>query len=158
MVTKLQAAQIAARSGVTTIIAAGTEPNVIERLAHGEAIGTRFEPTSTHIESRKRWLLTDKPKGSVVIDAGAYRALTAKDGASLLPVGIKQVTGNFKRGATISVHDVENSAIAHGVSSYDSDDLRQLCGQKSNRIIEILGYTYGDEAIHRNNLVMLVTV
>lgn len=158
MVTKLQAARTATRSGVVTVIAAGAEPEVLWRLAHGERAGTRFEPTGTHLESRKRWLLTGKTQGAVHIDSGAVRALLAKDGASLLPVGITQVTGHFKRGAAISVLDPDGIEIAHGLSSYDSDDLRQLCQKKSHQIIELLGYSYGDEAIHRNNLVVLVQI
>lgn len=158
MVTKLQAAQTATRAGVVTVIASGTEPEVLWRLVNGERIGTRFEPTGTHKESRKRWLLTDRTQGALHIDAGAVKALLAKEGASLLPVGIASVTGNFKRGATIAVFDPSGIEIAHGLSSYDSDDLRQLARKKSNQIIEILGYSYGAEAIHRNNLVVLVQI
>jgi glutamate 5-kinase len=154
MITKLQAAQIATRSGVTTVIAAGREPDVLTRLAAGEAIGTRFIPTGTHLESRKRWLLTDRPRGTLHIDAGATRALHAREGASLLPVGIRQVIGTFERGATVSVVDPEGRVIAHGVTSYDSDHLRRIAGQKSTQISEVLGYSVGDEAIHRNNLVI----
>lgn len=154
MITKLQAAQIATRSGVTTVIAAGREPGVLTRLAAGESIGTRFIPTGTHLESRKRWLLTDRPRGTLHIDAGAARALHARDGASLLPVGIHQVIGTFERGATVSVVDPQGQVIAHGVTSYDSDHLRLIAGQKSTQISELLGYSVGDEAIHRNNLVI----
>jgi glutamate 5-kinase len=156
MITKLQAAQIATRSGVTTIIAQGNEPNVIQRIMAGENLGTRFEATGTHLESRKRWLLTDRTQGSVHIDAGALRALRAKEGASLLPVGITAVRGIFERSATLAIYDPNGVVIAHGLSNYTSDELNQIRGHKSSEISDVLGYSYGDAAIHRNNLVVLV--
>ena len=155
MRTKLQAAQTAARSGVETIIASGKEPNVLTRILQGEAVGTRFVATGTHLESRKRWLVTDRTQGSVSIDAGAVRALFAREGASLLPVGITSVTGMFRRGATLSILAPDGEEIAHGISNYDGDDLRQIAGRKSHEISAFLGYSYGDAAIHRNNMVMM---
>lgn len=154
MMTKLQAAQIAQRSGVATVIASGSEPEVLARIVAGEQVGTRFEPISTPVESRKRWLLTDKPQGIIHIDAGAAKVLL-KGGASLLPVGITAVEKTFERGATLAVHSPDGDAIAHGLTNYSSDDLRKLCGIKSDRIVEILGYSYGDAVIHRNNMVLL---
>jgi glutamate 5-kinase len=156
MVTKLQAAQIATRSGVTTVIAAGDEPRVLQRIIDGERIGTRFQPTSTHLEGRKRWLLTDRTRGAVHVDAGAVRALLAEDGASLLPVGITSVDGTFERSATLAIYAPDGSEIAHGLSNYRSDDLHRIQGRHSNHISELLGYSYGDAAIHRNNMVILV--
>ena len=97
MATKLQAAQIATRSGIQTVIARSTEPNILQRLIDGEDVGTRFMPASTTLESRKRWLLTDRPKGVVRVDVGAERVLR-QGGASLLPVGITNVDGEFERG------------------------------------------------------------
>ncbi|QPC81950.1 glutamate 5-kinase [Phototrophicus methaneseepsis] len=155
MVTKLEAARTAARSGVMTIIASGDETNVLTRIASGELIGTRFEPTGTHRESRKRWLLTDRTQGAVYIDAGAERALLATDGASLLPVGITRIEGNFKRSATLSICGPSGAEIAHGLSNYASSELRQIMGKKSHEISDVLGYSYGDAAIHRNQMVLL---
>lgn len=155
MATKLQAAQLATRSGVTVVIANSQVHNVLLRLVEGEAIGTRFLPTGTHLESRKRWLMTDRPQGSVVIDEGAERVLRSKGSASLLPVGIRRLSGRFGRGATLSVMSLSGVELAHGLCNYDSDALERIIGQKSHRILEILGYSYGDEVIHRNNLVML---
>lgn len=154
MITKLQAAQLASRGGVTTIIAGGREPRILERLLAGEQIGTRFEAQTTRLESRKRWLLTEQPRGVVRIDAGAARKLQTS-GASLLAVGVVGVEGRFERGATVLVTGPDGKEIAHGLTSYDSEELRRLCGVRSDRIAEILGYTYGDAVIHRNNLVML---
>lgn len=155
MITKLQAAQTSTRAGVVTVIAKGTEPRVLERIVAGESLGTRFEATSTHLESRKRWLLTDKTQGALHIDAGALKALLAREGASLLPVGIKAVEGHFKRGATLAILDPEGHEIAHGLSSYTSEDLLQVMGRKSSDIADVLGYSYGDAAVHRNNMVLL---
>jgi len=154
MATKLQAAQFASRSGVTTVIAGGREPDVLKRVVDGEEIGTRIEAVTDHLESRKRWLLTEKPRGVVRVDVGAARMLRTS-GASLLPVGMTQVDGDFKRGESLLISGPDGVGIAHGISSYDSDDLRQLCGVRSNRISAILGYSYGDAVIHRNNMVLL---
>jgi glutamate 5-kinase len=154
MTTKLQAAQLAGRSGVTTVIASGQTSNVISRLLAGEAIGTRFPAQISHMESRKRWLLMEKPRGTLHIDAGAANKLL-KGGASLLPVGMTRVVREFERGAVVSVHAPDGRAIAHGMTNYGSDDLKKLCGVKSTQIIDILGYSYGDAVIHRNNMVVL---
>ncbi len=154
MVTKIQAAQLASRSGVLTVIASGKEPEVIQRIAAGENVGTRFLPVTGSIESRKRWMLAEKPHGRIQIDAGAARKLV-KDGASLLPVGITRVEGTFERGELVGVTGPDGRLIAHGLTSYSSDDVQRLCGVKSSRISEILGYSYGDAVIHRNNLILL---
>ncbi len=154
MVTKIQAAQIASRSGIETIIASGSEVDVIKRLVAGERLGTRIQAAKDRSESRKRWLLTDRSQGSVVVDAGAAQVLL-RGGASLLPVGIREVRGEFERGATLAVLTPEGQAIAQGMSNYRSEDLRQICGRKSSDIADILGYSYGDAALHRNNLALL---
>lgn len=154
MVTKIQAAQIATRSGVKTIIASGSEPDVLIRLIAGEHIGTHFNAQTILPESRKRWLLTDRTQGVVRIDDGAVKVLL-KGGASLLPVGIRAVEGDFERGATLSVIAPNGKEIAHGLSNYNSDELRKLCGKKSTEILDVLGYSYGDAVLHRNNMVML---
>lgn len=155
MMTKIEAAHTASRSGVITVIASGSEPEVLLKIARGEETGTRFEPMHTHLESRKRWLLTEKVQGSVTVDSGAARALR-EGSASLLPVGIVQVEGDFVRGATLAVLDPQGGKIAHGLSNYGSEELRKVRGLKSSQISEVLGYTYGDYVIHRNNMTLLV--
>lgn len=155
MRTKIEAAQLASRSGVTTIVASGGEPDVIHRIVvGGEDIGTRFMPVNNPLESRKRWLLTDKPQGDIFIDTGAARVLS-NGKASLLPVGITDVKGRFERGATVTIFDSDGDAIAQGMSNYDVEELRKICGKQSDKIVDILGYSYGDYVIHRNNMVML---
>jgi len=146
---------LATRSGVVTIIASGNEPNVLLRLfIQKEAIGTRFLPTSTHLEGRKRWMLTDRPQGTVVVDGGAGQALVAR-GASLLPVGMIRTEGEFVRGEVVRVCNADGVELARGLANYDSGDMQKLCRVKSDKIADILGYTYGDYVVHRNDMVML---
>jgi len=154
MVTKLQAAQVASRSGIKTIIASGSEHDVIRRLVAGEKIGTHIEATNDRSESRKRWLLTDRPQGSLLVDEGAVTVLM-QGGASLLPVGIRAVQGDFERGAAVCVRAPDGREIARGLTNYHSRDLHKICGVKSSAIVDILGYSYGDAVLHRNNLALL---
>lgn len=153
MITKIQAAQLATRSGTQTIIARGTTPNVLLRIIAGEAIGTTFEPTATHLESRKRWLLAEQSRGTLVVDQGAIRKLQA-EGASLLPIGILRVEGEFERGDVVVVESEDNQSIAHGLANYGSQELALIGRRHSRDIIDVLEYTYGDEAIHRDNMVI----
>ena len=110
------ATRAAAAGGVTTIIANGTETDVLARIVSGESVGTRFLPAATHLESRKRWLISDKPHGKIRVDAGAAQKLL-KGGASLLPVGITAVEGTFDRGETLAVLSPDGQKIAHGLTS-----------------------------------------
>jgi len=154
MVTKLQAAELARRSGAVVIIAQGSTPDIITRLVEGEALGTRFSVSATTTESRKRYLLASKSSpGSLEIDQGAIRAL--RSGGSLLPVGIQSVSGNFERGDIVRVLDIAGNEIARGLTNYSANDLSRISGQQSNQIESTLGYAYGDEVIHRNNMVLL---
>lgn len=153
MVTKLEAADLARRSGTAVIIANGSTPDVLPRIARGEAIGTRFTPTVTAVESRKRYILSGGEDGRLTVDAGAARAL--HKGRSLLPVGLLAVSGSFGRGATVRVYDPDTRETARGIVSYNANDCRQLCGRQSKDIETVLGYFYGEEIIHRNNLVLM---
>ena len=154
MRTKLQAADLARRSGTLVIIAPGDEPDVLSRLVNGESIGTRFHPVVTAIESRKRYILAGgRAQGSVNVDAGAARAL--RRGGSLLAVGIASVDGDFDRGDPVRILTGGGQETARGVANYSSADLRRILGRKSDEIEASLGYYYGDEVVHRNNLVLL---
>jgi glutamate 5-kinase len=154
MLTKLQAADLARRSGATVIIAAGDENDVLIRLAAGEMIGTRFTPVASPLEGRKRYILAGSdPLGVLVVDAGAVRAL--RTGGSLLPVGISDIQGDFERGDTVGVTGPQGVEIARGLVNYRAGDLERIRGQQSELIESILGYAYGDEVIHRNNMVLL---
>lgn len=154
MVTKLQAADLARRSGCTVVIANGGVPAVLTRIVAGDALGTRFLPLTSALESRKRYILSGgRATGRVIVDDGAARALRA--GSSLLPVGVARVEGEFERGDTVTVLDAAARELARGLVNYASADLARLCRRRSDEIEAILGYHYGDEVIHRNDLVLL---
>jgi glutamate 5-kinase len=154
MATKIQAAQLATRSGTRTIITNGRTPDVLVRLMAGEKLGTTFIPAMGYVESRKRWLMAERPQGRLVIDQGAVQVLR-QQGASLLPVGIRFVQNDFERGAVVLVVDEQGHALAQGLVNYGSFELDRVRGHRSSQIVDILGYTYGDEAIHRDNLVFM---
>jgi glutamate 5-kinase len=154
MITKIQAADLAIRSGSVCIIASGKEPNVLVRLVEGERLGTRFEPAATSIEGRKRYILSARrAPGVVTIDAGAVAAL--RRGGSLLAVGVTEVGGKFERGDPVRVVDPSGSEIARGIVNYAGRDLKRILHRRSDEIEGILGYHYGDEVIHHNDLVLL---
>lgn len=154
MITKLQAADFARRCGSTCLIANGSEPDVLIRLVNGEKLGTRFLPVASAVESRKRYILSARrAPGFLGVDDGAVRAL--RQGGSLLPVGLVTVSGAFERGDTVRVLDPSEKEIARGIVNYPSRDLSQLTRRRSEEIESILGYNFGDEIIHRNNLVVL---
>jgi glutamate 5-kinase len=157
MVTKLQAAKLASRGGVPTIIAAGTgqEKNILTRIVAGESIGTRVEATGTYQEVRKPWLLATVC-GTIIVDDGAARKLMEST-ANLLPVGIKKIEGNFKRGEIIAIVQQNGMKIAHGMTNYSSDDLRRISGRSSSEIAKRLetGHYHGNVAVHRNYMVFL---
>jgi glutamate 5-kinase len=154
MITRLQAAELATRAGTTTIVASGNEPDVLLRLLAGEALGTRFIAPANRMESRKRWILADPERGWITIDDGAVRAVR-EHGKSLLPAGVVAVRGDFARGATIRVTDARGGDIARGLAAYNSADMRVIAGRRSTEIESSLGYDYGAEVIHRNDLVLI---
>jgi len=155
MITKIEAARLATASGVTVVIADGREPDIILRLANGEALGTRFLPTTSKLESRQRWMLSGlATKGKLVVDSGAAIALR-KQKRSLLAAGIKGVDGEFQRGDIVNIYDSEGSRVGCGITNYSSADIEIIKGAHSEKIVTLLGYDYGSEIVHRNNLVVL---
>jgi glutamate 5-kinase len=156
MSSKLLAAQRATAAGVTVVIASGHAPDVVHRAARGESVGTLFAPTGTPLESRKRWLLsgTAESGGVLVVDDGAITALRDRE-RSLLPAGLREVKGSFLRGDVVAVAGPSGDRIAYGLANYGAEDLRVIRGARSADIAELIGHHYGDEAIHRNNMVML---
>jgi len=155
MATKVEAAKLATASGVTVIIADGRESDIILRLASGEAIGTVFLPVHTKIESRKRWMLSGLCiRGKLIVDSGAATALK-KQQRSLLPAGIKGLQGKFHRGDIVNIHDPQGTRIGCGITNYSSADVEAIMGSHSGQIASLLGYDYGTEVVHRNNLVIL---
>jgi glutamate 5-kinase len=155
MATKLQAARLATASGVDVVIAGAHEPQVLPRLAAGEAVGTYFPATSDRVESRKRWMLAGlAARGYIAVDAGAVHALRDL-GRSLLPAGVVAVEGPFERGDTVTIMTTEGDRVAFGITNYAHEDVERIRGQNSDKIATILGHTFGSEVVHRNNLVLL---
>lgn len=151
MYTKIEAAQIASQSGTRTVIASSSRPNVLIDLIQGQEIGTLFLEEISARESRKRWLLSEKRKGKIIIDEGAT-AKIIHHGASLLASGITQASQTFERGSTVEIISPEGDAIAVGVANYGGREVQQLIGKQSGMIADVLGYSYGDEIIHRSNM------
>lgn len=155
MRTKIHAAELATASGTALVIASGNEPDVLPRLVGGERVGTFFPSSTSHRESRKRWILAETARHSkVVVDDGAAHAITS-GGKSLLPAGILAIEGVFDRGQTVRVFDASGHEIARGLSQYRASDLELIKGLQSSQIEEALGFLYGPEAVHRDDLVVL---
>ena len=154
MVTKLQAADLARRSGITVVIARGSDSDVLLQIAAGERLGTRFLPSGSALESRKRYILAGRRSGGcLIVDEGAVQAL--QRGGSLLPIGVKGFSGKWERGDSVSVLDLAGHEIARGLVNYAVADLQRILGHRSDEIEALLGFAYGDEVIHRNNMVLL---
>lgn len=155
MLTKVLAARRAARSGASTVIASGREPDVLRRLANGEALGTELTASAAVLTARKQWmadhLLT---KGKVVVDDGAATAL-AKGGRSLLPIGVVDVVGSFQRGDLVGCIDSSGREVARGLVNYSSDEARLIARKPTSAIESALGFIEEPELIHRDNLVLL---
>ncbi|ELQ2336835.1 glutamate 5-kinase [Vibrio vulnificus] len=155
MATKLQAADIARRAGIEVIIAAGRGQNVIFDALSPVPQGTRFLPCEEALENRKRWILAGPAaSGDIVIDQGAVKAVVEK-GSSLLAKGVTKVLGEFSRGEVVRVTDAQGHLVARGIASYSSQDMAKIAGKHSKDIISILGYDYGSEVIHRDDMVVI---
>jgi glutamate 5-kinase len=155
MITKLEAADTARRAGADVIIASGHAPDVILRAARGEPVGTVFRARETPLEQRKKRILAgSRPDGRIIVDEGAARALI-KDGSSLLPAGISNITGAFDRGDPVAIADAGGNEIAIGISRYGSLEAHRIAGAHSDSIQDILGYTFGPVVVHRNDMIML---
>jgi glutamate 5-kinase len=155
MLTKVLAARRAARSGAHTVIAWGREPEVLTRLAQGEAIGSELQATTTRLTARRQWMVDHlHTSGEVVLDAGAVQKLT-QEGKSLLPIGVIAVKGEFGRGQVITCVDEAGRPVARGLTSYTASEVRRIMRHSSHEIEAILGYIEGPELVHRDNLVLL---
>ena len=157
MPTKLDAARLTTTAGIAMTICRGRDPDVVVKAARGEPVGTFFRPASSKPEARKRWMLSrvgDGDWGQVVVDDGAVAALR-RNGVSLLPAGVRSVVGSFERGDIIYVTDGEGRHIACGIANYPAGDVERIRGMRSDRIVDTLGYHYGQEVVHRNNLALL---
>jgi len=159
METKVAAARLAAESGVPAIIASGAEPDVIQRAASGEPVGTLFEPVPERGRAgpaRKRWIVHSRhPRGRVMVDEGARCAICER-GASLLPAGVVAVEGDFDAGAAVDVIGPDGRVIARGLCSYGARDLERIRGVRTEDVEARLGYRYTDEVIHRDDLALVI--
>ena len=155
MLTKLRAARIAARSGALTVIAKGSEPDIIERICQGESVGTLLLPDQAPLVARKQWLASHlQAKGSVVVDDGAVKVLQ-EAGKSLLPVGVTAVHGQFVRGDLITIVDASGREVARGLANYAAEEAAAIKGQPSQQIESLLGYVDEPELVHRDNMLVV---
>ncbi|KNZ32469.1 MAG: gamma-glutamyl kinase [Methylibium sp. NZG] len=154
MLTKILAAKRAARSGASTVIAWGREPDVLIRLAAGEAIGTALIAPTQKMAARKQWMADHlQLRGAVVIDTGAV-AKVQLQGKSLLPIGVIEVQGEFHRGDVIAVLSPAGVELGRGLANYGSSEARLIARKASSEFERLLGYTGEPEMIHRDNLVL----
>ena len=154
MITKVRAARVAARSGADTVIVGGRIENALLRIAAGENIGTFLWAEQKPQAARKRWLSGQlQTRGTLMLDDGATKVL-CEQGKSLLPVGVKEVHGDFTRGDMVICADSEGREIARGLVNYHADEARKIIGKPSSQIADILGYKDDNELIHRDNLVL----
>jgi len=155
MASKLGAAERALQRGVPVVIAGAAEPAALRRIIDGEDVGTLFLPTGARMASRKHWIAyTLKPRGALIVDDGAARAL-AKHKRSLLPAGVTSVRGRFRAGDAVAIERQDGTPVARGLARYDARDVRRLLGARSDEIATRLGHYEGDEIVHRDDLVVL---
>jgi glutamate 5-kinase len=155
MITKILAAKRAAGSGASTVIAWGREPDVLLRLARGEAIGTALIAATPKLAARKQWMADHlQLRGTLIVDAGAAKKVR-DEGKSLLPIGVVDVQGEFHRGDVVAVHGPEGAEIARGLANYSSAEARLIARKPSTEFERWLGYSAEPEMIHRDNLVLV---
>lgn len=155
MVTKVRAARLAARSGTETLILSGREPQPLQRLLEGQALGTWLESHREPQAARRQWLAgLVTYQGVLELDAGAV-AVLRESGKSLLPVGVTAVRGRFARGDVVLCKDPNGVEVARGLVNYSSDESSQILRKSSQEIASVLGYKGEDELIHRDNMVIL---
>ncbi|MFK0573788.1 glutamate 5-kinase [Endozoicomonas sp.] len=154
MQTKLRASRQAAASGAATVIVGGRTDNVITRIFEGEELGTLLLPEREPMAARKQWLQGHlKTAGELVLDAGAVRVLK-EQGKSLLPVGVKALSGNFQRGEMVTCLDEKGNEVARGLINYGVSEAERIIGQPSHQIKALLGYQREPELLHRDNMVL----
>ena len=152
MASKLDAASVVTDAGESMIIANGTVNNILIEILAGNDVGTLFMAKGETMSSWKRWLrFSAQPRGSIVLDGGACRAVT-EHGSSILPIGITRVDGEFTKGDAITIVGSDGQEIARGLTNYDSGEIREIMGLKSDLILETLGYCSYEEVVHRDNI------
>ena len=155
MASKVQAAKIAARFGVVTIVTSGRRERPVTAILDGEDAGTVFWPSVDRLQSRKHWIAYAlKPAGTLVVDAGARRALV-EGKKSLLPSGVRSVDGRFGAGEAVRVVDEAGAEFARGLCAFDADEIEKIAGRRSGEVAALVGYAAAAEVIHRDDLVLL---
>ncbi len=155
MRSKLEAARVAARFGVPTVIADGRRRDTLRRIIDGENIGTLVQPAPKKLTARKHWLaFSQKTRGTLHLDAGAVRALCER-GGSLLPIGVVGASGKFRIGDLLSCVAEDGKEVARGLTSYDAIETDVIKGHRTSQIAGLLGYSNGSEIIHRDDLILL---
>lgn len=155
MASKLEAARICTTAGENVIIANGHAPGVIQSIIDGKPVGTLFVAQGSSLSPLQRWIgFSARPRGKVVVDEGACRALV-RNGKSLLAAGILDVEGDFRKGDVISICDENQEPLARGLSNYGAADIQRIKGLKSNRIAQVLGHRPYEEVVHRDNLAVV---
>ena len=155
MISKIQAAKKASRFGIPTVVARGTKEGVLHQILKGKEIGTLILPKGEALSSRKHWIaFNPKPKGDVIVDDGAKKAVVQR-GKSLLPSGVVKIRGGFDRGDLVTCLGPRGKEFARGLVNYSAVELEKIKGLRSNQIESTLGYKYSDEVIHRDDLVVL---
>ena len=151
MQTKIEAAKICQLAGCSMVIANGLYSNPISRIIEKNNC-TWFNPKVSKLDARKKWIISSiAPKGSIIIDDGAKKAL--RSGKSLLAAGIKKISGKFNKGDHIKILDRKNIEFARGLSSFTSDEIIKIMGHHSNEIEKLLGYVAKSEVIHKDDMV-----
>ena len=154
MTTKLEAARAAARCGASTVLCNGRSRDALVEVAAGASVGTLFV-AGDRLASRKHWLaFTTRTRGEIVVDEGAARALVER-GKSLLPAGISEVRGSFGIGDPVACVDERGRELTRGLVAYSADAIRAIARLPTRKIAQVLGYSNGDEVIHRDDMVLL---
>ncbi|MBA7623265.1 MAG: glutamate 5-kinase [Calditrichaeota bacterium] len=157
MAAKLQAINKAVHFGVPVVLANGEAPDILRRLFAGEEVGTLFLPETKRMPLKKRWLAySTKVKGQVVVDDGAYKAITERN-ASLLSKGVVDSRGDFEAQDVVTIVNTRGQEFARGITHYGCEDLKKIAGLSSSEIEKTLGVKYFDEVVHREELVLLPT-
>jgi glutamate 5-kinase len=155
MRSKLRAARLATAAGESVILANGNTPGILDAIFAAEPVGTLFLPHASSVPSWKRWLgYTAQPRGRLVVDAGARRAIE-KQGRSLLPIGVVQVAGAFHKGDVVSICDADGAEFARGLTNYASGAVDRIRGLKTDQIADVLGACPYEEVVHRDNLAVI---
>ncbi len=155
MTSKLNAARAANIANIPLLVAGGKRENVLLEIAQGREVGTIFLPPGKRASSYRQWIAYGRgPDGSVLVDDGARKALSEQK-KSLLPIGVREVRGEFQEGDTIGICDLDGREFARGLSNFTAAEMRRVAGRRSGELEEILGHHCAETAVHRDNLVLV---